>query len=187
MTDPYIGEIRMAGFNFAPRGWVFCQGELLQIAQNTAVFAILGTYFGGDGRTTFGVPRLQTRAPLNVGGTRGSGPGLSPYQLGELGGEVGVYLIETEMPEHVHTVYSRDRTSAASVMSTDATDRYLGRKGGSATAPRPYLNPAPGSGQSTMADTALSTSGQSQPHDNRQPFLAINFIMNLDGLFPPRS
>ena len=177
MTDPYIGEIRMVGFNWAPRDWIACTGSLLAIAQFTAVFSIVGTTYGGDGRTTFGVPNLQARAPLGPG----QSPGLTQRRLGEIGGAVGV---EAQLPGHTHAPNSRH--AAVDKGTTDATNAYVSRRFSSA-GPILWFATPPGAGQATMASEALSTTGGAQAHENRQPFLALNFIMNLAGLFPPRS
>lgn len=167
MANPFIGEIRMVGFNFPPQGWAFCDGQLLGIAQNTALFSLLGTTYGGDGRTTFGLPDLRGRVPLHHGG--GSGPGLSPYSLGQNGGFETVTLTAAQMPSHSHSqpCSSDDPNAGSPVNNVPA-----------AVANPVYANTA----NSAMAVTGAV--GGSQPHENRQPYLAINFCIALQGIFP---
>ncbi len=175
MADPYIGEIKMFGGNFAPRMYAFCNGQLLPIAQNTALFSILGTTYGGNGQTTFGLPNLQGRAPMN----QGRGPGLTPRTLGELGGEAAVTLLTSEMPSHNHLMQCNDAAGDANSPS-NATFGTSGGRG----------RPAFYAGQGTnvaMSPQAIGVNGQSQPHNNMQPYLAVSFIIALQGVYPPRN
>lgn len=183
MSDPFFAEIRMAGFTYPPRGFVLCQGGTLPIGQNTALFSLMGTAFGGDGRTTFGVPNLGTRAPLHAG----TGPGLHPRVLGGYGGEAGVYLQGPELPSHTHTAYSRNTTDVPASLGSDASGRYISRRSNLPPNPRPYNKTPPGAGQAEMAEEALSLIGGNRAHDNRQPSLAINFILCIQGDYPSRS
>ena len=173
MAEPFIAEIRIFASNFAPRGWAFCNGQLLPIAQNTALFAIIGTTYGGDGRTTTALPNLQGRAPMHPG----SGPGLTTRRLGEKGGSDTVTLSEAQMPSHTHTL--RALSAPASVFAPTADTTLARSVGGNA-----YQTSSPDT--TLNAGTVLSTGG-SQAHNNTQPFLAMNFIIALTGLFPSRN
>src|ERR1700757_3402525 len=158
MSNPFLAEIRMFAGNFAPRGWALCNGQLMSISQNTALFSILGTTYGGNGTTTFALPDLRGRAPI---GPR-QGPGLSSYSLGEEGGTEQVTLLSTQMPAHNHLV------NVSSTQSSNvASGNFLASDGAYATAP---------SAATTLHAGALSTSGGGQPHSNLQPFLALNYI-----------
>ncbi len=170
MSEPFIAEIRIFAGSFAPRGWAFCNGQLLPISQNTALFSLIGTTYGGDGRTTTALPNLEGRSPMHPG----RGPGLTDRRLGQRGGVETVTLTEAQMPNHNHplVVTSEDGDRR------DPTNRYIGR--GNAVF-------APPSGVAPMAETAMLESGGSQAHNNMQPFLAINFIIALVGLYPSRS
>jgi len=172
MSEPFIGEIRVFGFNFPPIGWATCAGQLLPISQNTALFSILGTYFGGDGRSNFALPNLQGNVPLHVG----SGSGLTPRTVGETGGAPQVTLTQVEMPAHAHSAncHSGNGTSYGPANNVWATDAG----GGSEYAAAP---------NTTMAANALSVTGGSQAHNNMQPYLAMNFCIALQGIFPSRS
>lgn len=172
-SEPYIGDIMMVGFNFAPRGWALCDGQLLSIAQNTALFSLLGTVYGGNGTTNFALPDLRGRVPVGFG----QGPGLSSYSLGESGGVASVTLIQNQMPGHTHTLRGRGTTA----ISADPADASLARAaGGNAYAPA-------GSAAATLAPEALPMIGGSLPHENRQPFLSLNFCIALLGIYPSRS
>ena len=172
MSDPFIAEIRIFAGNFAPRGWAFCNGQLLPIAQNTALFSLVGTTYGGDGRTTFGLPNLQGRAPMHAG----SGPGLTSRRLGERGGTEKVTLSEAEMAEHTHVARGSDSVANANTPPGNAVARGGGRGTNLYT-------------DSTTVATMreLQNAGGGQPHDNEQPFLAMFFIIALAGVFPSRS
>lgn len=180
MAQAYVGEIRMVGFNFAPQNWALCDGQLLSIAQNTALFALLGTFYGGNGQSTFGLPDLRGRVPIS----QGQGLGLSNYVVGETGGVEGVTLTVTNMPSHNHLV----NVNSQPANQTDPTKGILAAVNNAA--PRdPALYPAytNAAQTGTMPPTAIANTGGSQPHENRQPFLAINFIICLYGIFPSRG
>ena len=174
MADPFVGEIRMFGGNFAPRSWAFCNGQLLAISQNTALFSLLGTYYGGNGTTTFALPNLQDRFPLNAG----QGPGLTDRALGEVGGETSVTLTVPEAPSHSHV------PNAVLPGSTPLPAGAVWAGSSVREAPPLY---APASAANTqMAQTAVGPSGGNQPHANVQPYLAVSYIIALQGVFPSR-
>lgn len=176
MSEPFIGEIRMFTGNFAPRGWAFCQGQILSIAQNTALFSILGTTYGGNGQTTFALPDLRGRMPMQPG----QGPGLSPRTLGELGGSENVTLLTTQMPAHSHVAHAAN--AQADTLSPQGAVWAVPSE--SSGAP---LNAYSGSANTTMSPSAVGTAGGSQPHDNMSPFLCVNFIIALEGIYPSRN
>ena len=169
MSDPFVAEIRIVPFNFAPNGWAFCNGQLMPISQNTALFSLVGTMYGGDGQSTFALPDLQGRAPMQPG----QGPGLSLHDQGESGGSDTTALLVSEIPVHAHTL----RGSSEEVDRRDPAGKYLAE---GETAYR-----AAGS-QVAMDSDAVSTTGGGQPHNNMQPFLTMNFIIALQGIFPQR-
>lgn len=173
MADPFVAEIRIVPFNFAPKGWAFCNGQILPLSQNTALFSLLGTTYGGDGRSNFALPDLQGRAPMQPG----QGPGLSLRDLGESGGSETVTLLESEIPAHTHAL----RASTFPAQSADPTGAVLARTVGGAV-----YNPDTGN-QVPMAPEAVATVGGSLPHNNLQPYLTLNFAIALQGVFPPRS
>jgi microcystin-dependent protein len=171
--DPFVAEIRIFPFNFAPKGWAFCDGQLLPLSQNTALFSLLGTTYGGDGKSTFALPDLQGSSPMHPG----QGPGLSPHDLGEIGGTPFVTLIETELPSHVHAV---NATNGPANLQAPASDRVIGRANNNV-----FLdNPA---NLVLMAFQTLSLAGSSLPHNNMQPYLTLNFCIALQGVYPPRT
>ena len=175
MSEPFVAEIRIFPGNFAPIGWALCNGQLLPIAQNTALFSLLGTTYGGDGESTFALPNLQGRAPMHPG----HGPGLTGRNLGERGGTATVTLTESQIPSHSHGLLSSN--SQATTFTADATSALARSVGGfsysdNASAPLNALHPS-----------ALGTVGGGQPHNNLQPYLALNFIIALVGVFPPSS
>jgi microcystin-dependent protein len=182
MAEPFIGQIMMFGGNFAPKGWATCDGQLLSIAQNTALFSILGTTYGGDGQTTFGLPDLRGRVPVH----QGQGPGLSPYTLGEVTGVENVTLIQTQIPAHTHVAASAVNVAASSLAPTDTpADSVLTGGGGiNIYTPTPDGSTKMNAG---MVTTTVQPSGGSQPHDNIQPLLCINFCIALEGIFPSRN
>lgn len=173
MADPFIAEIRIFGFNFAPKGWAFCNGQLLPISQNTALFSLLGTTYGGDGKSTFALPNLQGSAAIQ----QGQGPGLSLYALGETGGETAVTLLESEIPAHSHNVVAVGRPGD----SGTPANLYVGQ-----TAAGPAYQTALSS-PTNMAIQAASLAGGSQPHNNMEPYLVLNFCIAMQGVFPPRT
>ena len=172
MADPFVAEIRIFPFNFAPTGWAFCNGQLLPISQNTALFSLLGTTYGGDGKSTFALPDLQGSAPMHPG----QGPGLSLHDLGETGGTATVTLLQSEIPSHAHAANASqgdgiERTPKDQLLSTGiGISQYQ----------------APG-GLTSMAATSVTAAGGDQPHNNLQPYLTMNFNIALQGVFPPRG
>ena len=173
MADPFVAEIRIFPFNFAPRGWAFCDGQLLPLSQNTALFSLLGTTYGGNGKSNFALPNMQGSAPMHPG----QGPGLSLHDLGEIGGSETVTLLESEIPAHSHTLGAQNVPL-----------------GGLATPAGNVLNhPASGNLFSTtaavvqMAPQGITSIGGDQPHNNMQPYLTLNFCIALQGVYPPRS
>jgi len=172
MADPFVAEIRIFPFNFAPKGWAWCNGQLLPISQNTALFSLLGTTYGGDGKSTFALPNLQGSAPMHPG----QGPGLSLHDLGEAGGSEAVTLLESEIHAHRHSVGA---SNGPANLQSPAPDRVLGRANNNVYSDNAaYLVP--------MAPQALSPAGGDQPHNNMQPYLTLNFNIALQGVFPPR-
>jgi microcystin-dependent protein len=171
--QPFIGEIFMSGFNFPPRGYAFCQGQILSIAQNTALFALLGTTYGGNGQTTFALPDLRGRVPMG----QGQGPGLSPRSLGEVSGSENVTLIASQMPAHNHLLKAVTEAGDVSV----PTDAFLANTG---ALDKEYK--ATGT-QVSMNAQAISIAGGNQPHNNMQPYLVLNIYIALEGIFPSRN
>jgi microcystin-dependent protein len=173
MADPFVSEIRIFGFNFAPTGWAKCDGQLMPISQNTALFSLLGTTYGGDGRSTFALPDLQGRAPMQPG----QGQGLTSRDLGESGGSDSVTLLGSELPAHEHqTVQASGQPGNTSSPAGGVYARVFG--GGTA-----YADGAP---DAQMADQGIMPSGGSSPHTNMQPYLTMNFCIALQGIFPAR-
>lgn len=175
MSNPFVAEIRIFAGNFAPTGWALCNGQLMPISQNTALFSLLGTTYGGDGKSTFALPNLQGSAPLQ----QGQGPGLSLRDLGEVGGEQNVTLLQTEMPAHSHTIQAAAGTGLADPTSNVWAS---GAKGFGSI----YSPSAPATNVQ-MSPLALSISGGNLPHNNMMPYLGLTFIIALQGVFPPRS
>jgi microcystin-dependent protein len=170
MAQPYVGEIRLFAGNFAPAGWALCNGALIPISENETLFNLIGTTYGGDGQETFAVPDLQGRVPLHQG--RGSG---ATYPVGEAGGVEEVTLTLQQIPQHRH-----DLLASGGPGTTD-------RPGGSVLATPPMVRPYVADTPDTTMATVVGSAGGSQPHENRQPFLAINYIISLFGLFPSQS
>ena len=175
MADPFVAEIRIFAFNFPPKGWAFCNGQLMPLSQNTALFSLLGTTYGGDGKSTFALPNMQGNVPMHPG----QGPGLSQHFLGETSGSQFVTLLASEIPAHAHFV-GRARseagdsiTPAASVWAQAAAGR------GSAALYEPTAN-------AKVNATSLSPTGGDLPHNNMQPYLTLNFCIALQGVFPTR-
>jgi microcystin-dependent protein len=174
MADPFVAEIRIFPFNFAPRGWAWCDGQILPLSQNTALFSLLGTTYGGDGKSNFALPNLQGSAPMHPG----QGPGLSLHDLGETGGSETVSLLESEMPSHSHPLTAQTTNASKSTPAANSIARVAGVT--------PYLPPA-GAALVSMSDTAVTPAGGDQPHNNMQPYLTFYFNIALQGVFPPRS
>lgn len=169
MSDPFVAEIRMFGFNFAPTGWAQCNGQLLPISQNTALFSLLGTFYGGDGKSTFALPDLQGSVPLH----QGQGQGLSQYFLGQQGGTESVTLIDSEIPVHTHSFSASEEL----VNENNVTANFFGAGETRYAAPANIVQ---------MAPQALSPAGGSLPHNNMMNYLVVNFCIALQGIFPPR-
>ena len=179
MTQPFIGEIKTVGFNFAPTNYAACDGQILSISQNTALFSILGTTYGGNGQTTFALPNMQANAPIHPG----TGAGLSTYVLGEVGGVPNVTLTEPELPSHNHALNSATLTpaNAAQNVGPPASNALMGLSGpGMAYADAAVPAVA-------MEANAILPTGGSQPHANQQPYLVIMFVIALFGVFPSRN
>ncbi|MEI7769111.1 MAG: tail fiber protein [Chloroflexales bacterium] len=172
MADPFVAEIRIFPFNFAPKGWAFCDGQLLPLAQNTALFSLLGTTYGGDGRGTFGLPNLQGSAPMHPG----QGPGLSLHDLGETGGSETVTLLLSEMPGHTHAVNTSQGDAFAQGPSGQMFANGIGI--GAFAAPG-ALTP--------LSPQILTQAGGDQPHNNLMPYLTLTFCIALQGVYPPRT
>jgi microcystin-dependent protein len=176
MADPFVAEIRIFPFNFAPKGWAWCDGQLLPISQNTALFSLLGTTYGGDGKSTFALPNLEGSAPMHPG----QGPGLSLHDLGETGGSETVTLLLSEIPSHPHTLMCQSQDPAdqpaPSPLRTFAPSQNSTAYG-----------PSNGSPVVQMAPLALTLAGGDQPHNNMQPYLTFYFNIALQGVFPPRT
>lgn len=179
MSSPFVAEIRIFGFNFPPTGWAFCDGQILPISQNTALFSLLGTTYGGDGKSTFALPDMQGNAAMHPG----QGQGLSLRDLGEIGGSETVTLLQSEIPVHTHNLMAVDSEAT----SADPTNAILGMgnhdSGTQAGAVAFYNATTP---NSPMSFNALSISGGSLPHNNMQPYLTLNFCIALQGVFPAR-
>jgi microcystin-dependent protein len=175
MSDQFVAEIRIFPFNFAPKGWAFCDGQILPISQNTALFSLLGTTYGGDGKSNFALPNLQGCAPMQ----QGQGPGLSLRDLGETAGEQSVTLLQTEMPAHTHGVLAASATDSGSPANCAWGSGQKGFGNVYATLP-----PSP---NVQMNPFGTSIAGGSLPHNNMMPFLGLNYCIALQGVFPPRS
>lgn len=179
MSDPFIGEIKIFAGNFAPYGWAFCNGQIMQVYQNTALFALIGNYYGGDGKTTFALPDFQGLAPMH----QGAGPGLTPRRLAENGGNQNITLGQQQMPYHSHPLQCSSGNGASTNPQATVPAAIQGQRGqlGAPAYVQSPVNLVP------MNDSTLSPAGENQPHNNMQPFLALNFIIALQGIFPPRS
>jgi microcystin-dependent protein len=180
MSEPFIGEVRMFAGNFAPRGWAFCNGQLLSIAQNTALFSILGTTYGGDGQTTFALPNLQGRFPMHWG----NGQGLSQRTLGELSGTESVTILTNQMPAHSHGIAANTSDGNTEGPAGAVWARAVDGSGNPVSAYASGLNPP---ANTTMAPQAVSPTGGSQPLPVMNPFTCLSFIVALEGIFPSRS
>jgi microcystin-dependent protein len=181
MASPYIGEIRCFGFNFAPQGWAFCNGQLLSISQNDALFAILGTTYGGDGQTTFGLPNLQGQIPMHWG----NGPGGFNTAIGQVQGTTTVTLTTGQIPAHLHTVTATEEQAGGIVERTavPGPNSWLSES----QPPNGVYLKIPSAIDAPFSPKAISLQGGSQPHDNMQPYLALSFCIALEGIFPARN
>ena len=171
MPEPFVGEVRMFAGNFVPAGWAFCNGQLLPISQNTALFSLIGTTYGGNGQSTFALPDLRGRVPVHPG----QGPGLSNRVLGESAGAEAHTLVESEMTTHAHALGASSGNGTASTPA------------GRVPARSPAAIPQYGaSADASLAPSAVAASGGSQPHNNMQPYLTVSFIIALQGVYPSR-
>lgn len=170
MADPFLAEIRMFGGNFAPTGWATCSGQLLPISQNTALFSLLGTNYGGNGQTTFALPNLQGNIPVGPG----QGPGLSSYNLGQTGGTQNVTLTSNQLPNHGHSVQASVRPAE----STSPASQGLARSASNA-----FVG---GAANTALSPSSTTPNGGDQPHNNLQPYLVVTFIIALQGIYPQR-
>lgn len=180
MGTPYMGEIKIISWNYPPKGWVFCNGQTLPINQNQALFSLFGTSYGGNGQTTFGLPNMQGRVPVHMG---------SGFIVGQVGGETTHTLKVSEMPQHNHNIRADGSTAAGSNFSTPAATEMFGQSlgvpsSGTNFAVSPY-GAAPPAG--VLAPGTVTNSGGNQPHDNMQPYLVLNFVVALQGVFPSRN
>jgi microcystin-dependent protein len=175
MADPFVAEIRIFPFNFAPKGWAFCDGQLLPISQNTALFSLLGTYYGGDGKSTFALPDLQGSVPVHAG----QGKGLSEYFLGQQSGSETITLLTTEIPIHTHFQKATTEDGTQGTLTPGIT--LASSPGGAIYQKNTSAN------LTQMNFQALSIAGSSFPHNNMMPYLTLNFCIALQGVFPPRT
>ncbi|MDT7713546.1 MAG: hypothetical protein QOG46_2376 [Pseudonocardiales bacterium] len=173
MADPFVAEIRIFPFNFAPKGWAWCDGQLLPLSQNTALFSLLGTTYGGNGKSNFALPDLQGSSPMHPG----QGPGLSLHDLGETGGTDTVTLLESEMPAHTHAMMGAANDPALAKLISNQASFSLSQGGGI------YQD----SQNAQLAPEAITPSGGDQPHNNLMPYLTLFFNIALQGVFPPRG
>ena len=176
MADPFVAEIRIFPFNFAPRGWAWCDGQLLPISQNTALFSLLGTVYGGNGQSNFALPNLQGCAPMHPG----QGSGLLLHDLGEIGGSETVTLLQSEIPAHSHLMMAANLPSD---QGAPASTRALARSANASA----YVAGTPAPTTVQMAPETLAPAGSSQPHNNMMPYLTFYFNIALQGVFPPRQ
>jgi microcystin-dependent protein len=179
MADPFVAEIRIFPFNFPPKGWAFCNGQLLPISQNTALFSLLGTTYGGDGKSTFALPNMQGNAPMHPG----QGPGLSLHDLGEVGGAPYVTLLESEIPSHAHTMGAQTVPLGGVAVPTGAT---LSRPASGNLYHDTGVAPNAPHSTAIMDPATLAVAGASLPHNNMQPYLTMHFNIAMQGVFPPR-
>lgn len=175
MADPFVAEIRIFPFNFAPKGWAWCNGQLLPLSQNTALFSLLGTTYGGDGKSNFALPDLQGSAPMHPG----QGPGLSLHDLGEIGGSETVSLLESEIPAHGHSLMASNEDGSQGSLTAAIT--LANSVGGTLYQTNTVANLVP------MNASSLAPAGGDQPHNNMQPYLTFYFNIALQGVFPPRT
>jgi microcystin-dependent protein len=176
MSSPFLAEIRIFGFNFPPKGWAFCNGQILPISQNTALFSLLGTTYGGNGQSTFALPDMQGNAPMH----QGQGPGLSLYDLGQMGGAENVTLLQSEMPAHPHTLMAFGNPPPSNAGAPDPTATF-GRSSGTTV-----YKQTPFGAVGAMDFNALAPTGGSLPHNNMMPYLTLSFCIAMQGIFPAR-
>ena len=176
MSSPFVAEVRIWACNFAPTGWAFCNGQLMPISQNTALFSLLGTTYGGDGKSTFALPDMRGNSPMHPG----QGPGLSLRDLGEIGGEETVTLLDSEMPAHAHQFGG----AAAGAGDVQDPTGAVWAQGPGRSAVFLYSSPPTGAMNNMQS---MTITGGSQPHNNMQPYLTLNFCIALQGVFPPRT
>ncbi len=175
MADPFVAEIRIFPFNFAPKGWAFCDGQLMPLSQNTALFSLVGTMYGGDGKSNFALPDMQGSAPMFWG----QGPGLSLHDEGEMSGSETVTLLESEMPAHSHALMASTEDGVQGSLTPGTTiANSIGGK---------LYQTNTSSNLVSMSPSALAPAGGDQPHNNMQPYLTLNFCIALQGVFPPRT
>jgi len=175
--DPFVAEIRIFPFNFAPKGWAFCDGQILPLSQNTALFSLLGTTYGGNGQSNFALPNMQGSAPMHPG----QGPGLSQHFLGEEGGSETVTLLQSEIPSHAHSVGNAKADAGDTTLPSGAVWAQSGAGRGVAA----LYHETPATGK--VNEFSLTPAGGDLPHNNMQPYLTINFCIALQGVFPPRT
>ena len=180
MGDQFVAEIRLFGCNFAPTGWAQCNGQLLAISQNTALFSLLGTQYGGDGRSTFGLPNLQG----NLAGGQGAGPGLSQRFIGEQDGSPSVTLLSAEMPSHTHSLQAKNNTASSPNPGSNALAKGAYPNGATNGSIALYQTAAP---NVQMNVQAVQPQGGNQPHNNLMPYQTLNYCIALQGIFPPRG
>ncbi|MEA2666212.1 MAG: hypothetical protein QOI11_3156 [Candidatus Eremiobacteraeota bacterium] len=179
MSSPFVAEIRIFGFNFAPRGWAFCDGQLLPISQNTALFSLLGTQYGGDGKSNFALPNLQGASAMHTTQYSGSGP-FGDFPIGMTSGEDYVTLLTSEMPAHTHTAQAdADANNAQAVSPSGAVPVNASPTSTFSNSATPQLG--------LMNPAMVSVAGGSQPHNNLMPYLVLNYCIAMQGVFPPRS
>ena len=172
MSEPFLAEVRIVGFNFAPRGWAFCDGQILPINQNQSLYSLLGTTYGGDGRTSFALPDLRGRTPVHVGGG---------FSQGQKSGEETHTLAANEMPQHKHTLSATTATAATGAAGSQPSGKLW------ATSPIPIYHDYSSANAANMASSTVANAGGGQAHDNMQPYIALNFCIALQGLFPSRN
>jgi len=183
MSDPYLGEIRIFPFNFAPVGWALCAGQLLPVSQYTKLFSVLGTNFGGNGSTSFALPDLQDLVPIGLG----NGPGLTPRAVGQVGGEMAVTLVSAQMPVHTHDVVAtttQGSTATASGNRLALADTGSKQGGGNAA---DFYSSNTQEAKKALPAAAISTAGNSMPHNNMMPYVGLNFCISLQGTYPSRN
>jgi microcystin-dependent protein len=179
MAEPFIGEIRMFGGTFAPAGWMFCSGQTLPISEWSALFALIGTTYGGNGTTTFNLPNLQGRLPIH----QGQGAGLSPYVIGQVGGAENVVLDTTQIPQHTHALMA----STATATLTSPTNNVTGAASQTPLATTLYTKPGTPATVGNLLPQAVGNTGSNLPHSNMMPYLCVSFIIAMEGIFPTRN